>query len=572
MTTLRAVVRFVARYQWHILAVGAIVAFGLGMWGFWIYYGAKEPFPLSDAIYWSVKGFLFASPVDGLLPWQLDVSRYLAPAVAGWAGLKTLGLVFRDRIQAMRIPLLRDHVVICGLGDYVGSVFVRHLREQDRTVVVVEIDPANPGIEVCRGLGVPVIIGDAKRSRTLDAAGVGRASRLLALTPNDAVNTQIVSAARELASDRRPAELRSLALITNPDFCQLLRVQEARRNDPDLSVDFFNIDEIGARLLLETHPVDPDVERPHIVVAHLDPLGAWLIYHAARAWHERRGDDDAKLVVTVLDDAAERRIAELLDEHAALEKVCRLEPLALTTRDVNELRAHHLDEATPPISNVYVTAYADAEAFETALKLQSELPSVPVTVAMSRPHGMAGLLAEAKEAGAAANVDVFLTMENTCTAELVRGGSFEPIARVIHDRWRSRERAAGRVAPTWDELDELKRESNRAQARHIPVKLRMIGCAIAPLRHWGSDDFAFTEEEIEELAIAEHDRWWQERIDKKWKRADVRNDARREHPDMVPFDELTEEVKDKDRDPVRDIPATLATVGLRVMRLPAHPA
>ena len=135
------------------------------------------------------------------VPISLDIARFLAPVVAGYAGLVALASLFRDRVRQMRIPLMRGHVVICGLGD-VGSVFLRHLREANGRVVVIDSDAANPNVELCRSWGVPIIVGDAQRGQTLESAGLRRAGRLLAVCPNDAVNTEIVAIADQLASGR----------------------------------------------------------------------------------------------------------------------------------------------------------------------------------------------------------------------------------------------------------------------------------------------------------------------------------------------------------------------------------
>ena len=97
-------------------------------------------------------------------------------------------------------------------------------------------------------------------------------------------------------------------------------------------------------------------------------------------------------------------------------------------------------------------------------------------------------------------LDVFPILQRTCTTELLQSGSFHGIAVAIHRRWCAEQLAAGKPAPSWDELDESRKESSRAQARHIAVKLASIGCAIAPLRDWGASDFAFSDEEVERLA------------------------------------------------------------------------
>jgi hypothetical protein len=571
----RRVARYGSDYRWLTLGAVGLFAFGLGCVGWWQLYTHQlghNP-NVTDVAYASFENFLLNSANQPDVPVALNIARFLAPVVAGWAGLTALGSLFRDRVQQMRIPMLRNHVVICGLGGYVGNVFVRHLRDEGVDVVAIELDANNPNIELCRSLGVPVIIGDAQRQRTLQAAGAHQASRVLAITPDDAVNTQIVSTVRELAVDRA-RKLRCLALITNPEFCRLLRIQEAQRGDPGLSVDFFNIDEISARLLLEDFPVDFSHGQPHIVVAHLDPLGIWLVYHAARAWYDQRGDSREPLVVTVLDHQPGNRVEALLGQHPALEKVCKFVALSATARDIAQLPEHHREES-PPICRAYVTCYQDARAFETALKLRHELdPGIPVVAALSRLHGVAGLLDDVKEAGALSNIDVFPSMERSCTAELVRGGSFEPIAWAIHERWRQQAMAKGETATAWRDLAESLKESSRGQARHIPMHLRRVGCAIAPLQDWEAKDFTFTDSEIRLLAIAEHDRWNRERSDDGWTLAEKKNVERKETPYLLPWELLLErypDIAELDAMFIRAMPEILASVGLQIIRTPIRP-
>ena len=583
MTFRGSLARLFADYRWYILGAGGILAFALGCIGF-MQSPAKPD--TTYVIYQCLRLFLMEGEPEPHAPVALNIARFLAPIVAGWAGITALGSVFRDRVQQMWIPWMRDYVVICGLGQYVGLVFVRHLREKRIRTIVIEVDPANPNIELCRGLGVPVIVGDAQRLATLRAAGAHRARRVLAVTDDDAVNTQIVATWRELPT-RRSRQPICLARIADPDFCSLLRIQEVQRGD-ELSVDFFNIDEIGARLLLKQFPIETDCAQPHILVAHLDPLGAWLIYHAARAWHEQRGDATAPLMVTVLDHAPEESIQALRSRHPELKNVCDFKPFRATAEDMGErLPGHYLDPATPRISHAYVTAYHDHQAFQTALKLRHELhkvdPNVPVVVALSRPHGVASLLADAKKAGSLAYVDVFPTMERACTVELVQGGSFEPLAEEIHETWRAEELEDGKPAPLWTDLDDSRKESSRAQARHIAVKLRTIGCAVAPLRDWDAKDFKFTDEEVEKLAVDEHLRWWQERLADGWKligmpKTDDEDEAerileqakrRKESPYLIPWPDLLElypKIAEYDRLMVREIPNRLASVGLQAIR------
>jgi voltage-gated potassium channel Kch len=602
----RWLLALVAQYQWWILGVASITAFILGCMGAGEWQAAQEGAEghsnLTDAAYLSLKDFVLENEAESRVPWKLEVARYLAPAVAGWATISALGLLFRDRLQQLKIPWMRGHVVICGLGEHVGIMFLRHLREARIRTVVVELNPDNPGIELCRSLGVPVVIGDAQRLKTLQAAGAQHARRVLVVAESDAVNTQIVATWRELPG-RRSDQLGCLARIIDSDYCSLLRIQEALRGD-ESTMDFFNIDEISARLMLKRHPFDTDCAQPHILVAHLDPLGIWLVYHAARIWHgNRKEGNDAPLMVTVLDHDPEDSVRKLKSQHPELKSLCEFHWFSASAEDIGErLPDHHLDPVTPHISRAYVTAYEDQQAFRTALTLHHRLhkldPTVPVVLALSRPHGVAGLLHDVKTAGALSNVDVFPALERACSVDLVWGGSFEPLAEVIHDRWRAEQQMEDKPAPSWEELDEPRRESNRAHARAIAGKLHSIHCAVAPLQNWdATKDFKFTEEEVEKLAIMEHNRWWHERRDAGWKlipmpEAETADEVirlldeakrRKEHPCLISWEELLEldaeldrrygarmaRFAELDRIPVREIPERLASVGLQVIRMDA---
>jgi hypothetical protein len=573
MTTPRSFRRFIADFRWALLGFAAVIAFALGWVGYTEYLnelyaeGAiKHPPQATDIAYNTFKLFLMGSPGTTGLPVKIEIARILAPVVSGWAALSGLALLFHDRFQQLRIPLMRGHVVICGLG-YVGSLFGERLRRAGHQVVVVELDPANPVLEVCRSWRSPVIVGDARLERTLGGAGIQHAAQLLAVCPDDSVNTEIVAVARRLASGRRSGRLRCLARIGNPELCRLLRVQEANANDgAQSSLDFFNADEVSARLCLDEFSIEAgDNGRPHILVSRLDGLGTWLVKHAAWGWFTER-TDDAPLWVTVVDDRAEERVRGLLDQYPALESVCQFIQSSMSVRDLDRLVAMQTDAGAPPITRAYVSAYRDEDAIEAMLRLRHDLdPAVPMVIALSRTDGVARLITDATASGELTNVNVFPALERMCTAEFVIGGSFERIAVAIHDRWRAGQLAAGNEAPSWSELDESRKESNRAQARDMPVKLRSIGCAIAPLHDIRAPAFEFTDEEFEMLAIAEHKRWVTERLESGW-RPGPKDVVRKTTPYLIPFDELPDDIADLDRDAVRQIPEALALVDLKAIR------
>ena len=58
---------------------------------------------------------------------------------------------------------------------------------------------------------------------------------------------------------------------------------------------------------------------------------------------------------------------------------------------------------------------------------------------------------------------------------------------------------------------------------------------------------AEVQELLEQLARNTHEVWAAERMKEGWTWGPVRNDERREHPCLVPYDELPESEKDYDR-------------------------
>ncbi|KAI1453898.1 hypothetical protein F4805DRAFT_469744 [Annulohypoxylon moriforme] len=108
----------------------------------------------------------------------------------------------------------------------------------------------------------------------------------------------------------------------------------------------------------------------------------------------------------------------------------------------------------------------------------------------------------------------------------------------------------------WNSLDEEFKESTRAHVDDIPRKLRIISCYLARTGgHWDVVR-AFKHEEVEQLAIEEHERWNAERLSKQW-RLGEREPEKRSSPFLVPWKDLDKIWQDVDRDLVRSYPSIL---------------
>jgi RyR domain len=69
------------------------------------------------------------------------------------------------------------------------------------------------------------------------------------------------------------------------------------------------------------------------------------------------------------------------------------------------------------------------------------------------------------------------------------------------------------------------------------------------------------EELIEKLARNNHDHWARKRIDEGWRYGPARSDERKEHPDLVPYEELSEGEKEYDRKTVVEALKAIVALG-----------
>ena len=83
-----------------------------------------------------------------------------------------------------------------------------------------------------------------------------------------------------------------------------------------------------------------------------------------------------------------------------------------------------------------------------------------------------------------------------------------------------------------------------------------------------TQELDLSDDEIEELARFEHDRWSSDLQRDGWRYTDGSKDPDRKlHPLLVPWEELSEEDREKDRDTIRALPRMLAAAGFTVVKV-----
>ncbi len=113
--------------------------------------------------------------------------------------------------------------------------------------------------------------------------------------------------------------------------------------------------------------------------------------------------------------------------------------------------------------------------------------------------------------------------------------------------------------------DEIKGD-NIAAAKRIPEVLShaKLSVVIEDDPRPAIDAMAL-DDNIEVLAEAEHDGWMNQKFNNGWSYGGTRNDAKKIHNLLIPYKELTEKDKGKDRNSVRSYPEIVKMAGYKIV-------
>ena len=146
----------------------------------------------------------------------------------------------------------------------------------------------------------------------------------------------------------------------------------------------------------------------------------------------------------------------------------------------------------------------------------------------------------------------------------------ETLAKAIHELYNEKQLECHPDKPLkyprFDDLTDSLKYSNLRMAMDIPEKLRQIGYVMKPAGSSGEPILNIPEEYIEYLAEQEHNSWIAERIASGWVLGDRVDAEKKTTLHLVPYNELHEDVKQLDRNPVQSIPRLLKQIGMAVYK------
>jgi voltage-gated potassium channel len=167
--------------RWDLQRAGLRVPdLGAGLWGVFtlLFFEPTLSFPPTPI----ARGVFWATPVVGALLLVEGVLKI---------GAELFDSAARQKLWVTIVSgMMRDHVVVCGLG-HVGYRVVEELLALGEDVVALEQKGDAIFVEAVRARGVPVHVGDARRDELLAACGIDRAKAIVCATDDDLANLEI---------------------------------------------------------------------------------------------------------------------------------------------------------------------------------------------------------------------------------------------------------------------------------------------------------------------------------------------------------------------------------------------
>jgi hypothetical protein len=98
--------------------------------------------------------------------------------------------------------------------------------------------------------------------------------------------------------------------------------------------------------------------------------------------------------------------------------------------------------------------------------------------------------------------------------------------------------------------------------------LNTAGYRIAPLHDWDVENFTFNEDpeddEVTLMSRIEHEHWCQEKTAAGWSYGPEKDPKEKTNPSILPWDELPDSEKDKNKNFIRGLPWLLARAGFQI--------
>ncbi len=491
-------------------------------------------------------------------------------------------------IALRRIEELENHSIVCGYGRK-GQLIVQSLLDRDEPCVIIECNAQQSGLELAKAQGIPTLVGSAVHAPMLLAAGIIKARRIFAVTNDDDVNLEIALKTKMLLGNLvRPRHLEPLQCLTHVFSISLACMADlfaplpsgsrdrfrVLSTAPGFELRLFNIFENAARQVLSTNlPSIASLQNQlrgkplHLLILGVTNLGVNL---SVRAATQLQGPDPGLLKITIVDQSRNLREAAIRFHYPNIDRIISLNLVPMTEKDLFPEAIERL-AGFDPFSAVFICHQNQnlGQRLAEMVRGFSSLPAdAPVLLVGKAPALSAAADQSAGPPKVTGNITRYDVYSATCSVEAVIQEPLDRLAHAIHQqlcRDSSLEANDPRLAP-WERLRADVKEHFCAQADHLAVKMRTIGCTLTSARD-AERAYVMSDEDVLTLARLEFRRRVVESMFSASHSASFLETLRGAGQESSTWAFLPQPEQEELFRQIRSIPEILAAIGMKIKRL-----
>jgi len=482
-------------------------------------------------------------------------------------------------------------------------------------------------LEACRQAGAVCLIGSPYEPSMLRNAQLSRAGTLLALCEDDRKNVSLLTLTESLVgrgadsvrsededplAPSDPENVGCVIQVSEPRLMEVLRRHDLHRDPSDnLHLRIFSMHEMVARAMLRECMIGPETRELNKVlllgVGGEGRLGEALVVRLAkdRFIDAEPGQAVRPVEVHVYDQMASnwaRCVQGGFD--AEMEQICRLRPTdCIASRCGFRGLGQREELIKAEYDAVFICMSDESHALIQAAQLRDVLPTrVPIIVRVHEElSGFGRLLERPNAGGLGENIHVVGSHDRVFDIIASMNPTVEMLAQVLHQdyllltqrkRRAAQERGDTEMARTiaekaafvpWRRLAEEYRDSNRALAQRLRAHLNVPAMAGGKGRRFRLEFcprgliapqnlFVLSKEELETLATQEHQMWCETMTSLGWRKGGGpaphgSDPVRKLNPNLIPWEELTNDMKENDRNIIRRLAYIFAKADYRVIAM-----
>ncbi len=469
--------------------------------------------------------------------WMLLVGKWGMKAVLAAALLQSGLMLFRRQIRQWRFRKAKRHQIFAGCGQHNVDLALR-AAAQGLDVAVICEDEHHPRRSELERAGVIVFVGIPEDSGVLKAAGIQRAQRVtIAATAGDDASLAVAEVVASTLTTGGSADRQMIACLHSRPARDLLNQRWSLITHPSewqariVSFEAAALRQMVTRVARDLANLPDMLQRGPRLLVVADPSFTQEFLRAAIAFVQISGKALPEYWVAVEDESKQQEFDLLFPAASLVAQVhFVLTPLPLVA-------------VCPSLTGMSFDLGVVRMAGESqTLQLADSLLNSPLLqmsgVEAVVDHSVKTRLDE--DSSLRINSIYNLGLNSPEFGDL----SLDQKARENHEAYVAGLTAEERANSTgWDQIPEHAKESNRWAVLHRDIKRQI----------WNRTEPDQRPAVLEHLSICEHQRWMGEKAMNGWRHAALpgQDKKRRMHPSLIPWDQLSEPEKEKDRVQVR---------------------